>query len=127
MSSPDFDAVSAVMQAYFDGLYHADTARLAPVFHPQAGYVGTTPGQETVLSMPDYFRVVDARTPPSADGQVRRDRVLSIRFGGPALAFVHAEMAMMGRRYTDFLTLTKHEDRWCIVAKVFHFETETKE
>lgn len=41
------------------------------------------------------------------------------------MAFARVEMAMMGRVYTDFLTLVFDRDRWWILAKVFHFDSET--
>lgn len=118
-------AILGLMQTYFDGLYHADTKRLGEIFHPDARYVNTVDGHRTNLSVPEYFALVDARTPPSQTGQVRRDRVLAIQIGGPNMAFARVEMAMMGRVYTDFLTLVFDRDRWWILAKVFHFDSET--
>ncbi len=118
-------AILDLLQAYFDGLYHADTTRLAEIFHPEARYVNTVDGHRANLAVPDYFALVDARIPPSEQGQVRRDRVLAVEIGGPNMAFARVEMAMMGRVYTDFLTLVFDRGRWSITAKVFHFDIET--
>jgi len=53
------------------------------------------------------------------------DRVLAVEIGGPNMACARVEMAMMGRVYTDFLTLVFDRGRWSITAKVFHFDIET--
>ena len=120
----EYEAVLGVIETYADGLYDADAEVLATVFHPDLVYAGTAPGHETVLALSEYLKVVDARTPPSANGEIRRDRIFDVSFGGPAMAFVTAGMSMMGRRYTDFLTLIKTDGQWRIVAKVFHFTPE---
>ncbi len=114
-----FDEVVALMRAYFEGLFRADSALLAEVFHGEARYVNATPGDEMNHDMPTYFGIVDRRTPPAELGDPRDDRIVSITFGGDAIAFVVARMTMMGRDYLDYLTLTRTDGRWRIIAKVF--------
>lgn len=116
-----------LMQGYFDGLYHADPDLLAGIFHPDALYVNTVEEAYVALSLPDYLQVIAEREAPSKTLKQRRDKVLSVEIAGPAMAVVKAEMAMMGRVYTDCLTLTRHQDRWAIIAKIFHYETEMEE
>lgn len=41
-------------------------------------------------------------------------------------ALARVECAIGPRRYTDLLTLLRVDGRWQIIAKVFHFETETE-
>ena len=114
-----FADVADIMTGYFDGLYHADTKRLAKVFHPDARYVNMIEGDYMNKSLSDYFDMVDQRTPPASRGEVRDDRILSIQFGGTRMAFVTASMRMMDHEYLDFLTLTRDQHGWRIMAKVF--------
>lgn len=117
-----YAAVVHVMAEYFDGLYYGDTAWLARVFHPQAHYVSPTEDSLIYRTMTDYFSVVDNRPSPASRGEARNDRIVSIEFGGPALAFVRAECSIGAKFFTDFLTLIRVDDRWQIISKVFHFD-----
>ena len=114
-----FADVADIMSGYFNGLYHADTKRLADVFHPDARYVNMIEGDYMNKSLSEYFDMVEQRTPPASRGEVRADRILSIQFGGPRMAFVTASMTMMDHEYLDFLTLTRDQHGWRIMTKVF--------
>ena len=118
----DFEAVTAAMAVYFDGLHHGDTARLRQVFHPAATYACATGGTLLQLSMADYFGIVDQRPSPASRGQTRQDRIVSIEFAGPVTAFVKAQCVIAPKAFTDFLSFVKLDGRWQIIAKVFHFE-----
>lgn len=115
-------AITAVMQHYFDGLYFGDTEQLGRALHPQARYFTATPGSLLHLDMAQYFPVVEARPAPASTGQARSDRIVSIDFAGPVTALVKAQCAVPPKFFTDFLTMVKVDDRWRIVAKVFHYE-----
>ena len=115
-------AVEAVLTTYFDGLYNSDVARLAEVFHPSAIYATATEGPLLHLTMDQYFPVVAAREAPSARGEARRDRIVSVELAGPVTALARVECAIGPRFFTDLLTLVKVDDRWQIIAKVFHFD-----
>lgn len=123
----DFNDVAEVMEAYFEGLYQADSTLLSSVFHPDARYVNAVEGDYMNYDMPTYFEIVDARDAPSATGQARADKILSIEFGGTQTAFVHANMHMMGREYVDLLTFIRDDDRWQIISKVFSYISISKE
>jgi hypothetical protein len=115
-------AVAQVLSEYFDGLYYSDSTRLSRVFHPQAHYVCPTEEVLVHRTIAEYFRIVDTRPSPASRGEPRADRIVSIEFGGPALAFVRAECSIAPKRFTDFLTLIRTDDRWQIISKVFHFD-----
>jgi len=119
---PRYAELVAVMDDYFDGLYHSDTTRLARVFHPAAKYLCATEGTLTHLDMAAYFPLVDRRPAPASRGEARRDRIVSIAFAGPVTALVTANCAIGPKRFTDLLSFVKLEGRWQIVAKVFHFD-----
>jgi len=126
---PRYADVVETLAVYFDGLHHSDTDRLARVFHPRASYVTATEaeanGEEPLLlTMGEYFPIVERRPSPASRGEARRDRVISVEFAGPVTAFARVECAIAPKRFTDFLTLIKVGGRWQIIAKVFHFDIE---
>ena len=112
----------AVMQDYFDGLYHSDTQRLRRVFHPQALYACATDEPLLVRDMPGYFAVVDQRPSPASRGEPRHDEVLGIEFAGPVTAVVRARCAIAPKHFIDLLTFVKTGGRWQLIAKVFHHQ-----
>lgn len=118
----EFIAICAVMQDYFDGLYHSDTKRLARVFHPKAQYVSATDGALLYRTMGEYFPIVDARPSPASSNEVRADRILSIDFHGPVTARVLAKCAIAEKDFTDCLTFIKLDGRWQVISKVFHHD-----
>lgn len=117
-----FEAVTKVLLTYFDGLYHADTARLSKVFHAEAIYASATGGALVHLDMAEYFAVVDQREPPAARNETRRDEIVSITFAGAETALAIVRCAIGEKHFTDVLTLVRLGGEWCIISKVFHFD-----
>ncbi|MFE8071208.1 nuclear transport factor 2 family protein [Marinobacteraceae bacterium S3BR75-40.1] len=120
------EAILALLETYFEGLHQADSHMLASIFHPHSQYVNAVPEDYRALSFPQYQEVLDQRVSPAQNGERRENRIISIETGGPALAFARVEVTMMGRRYTDFLTLIFNEGRWVIIAKIFHYDRTAK-
>ncbi len=119
-----FNAIVAVLNDYFDGLYFSDTRILRRVFHPGAIYACPTGGTLLQLQMDAYFDLVDKRPAPAGLGQQRQDRIVSIEFAGPVLAIARVECAIAPKRFQDLLTLVHLDGRWQIMSKVFHFEID---
>lgn len=113
--------VIGVLESYFDGLYYADSNKLADVFHSDARYINATEGDYMNYSMPEYFEIVGRRTPPAENGEERSDNITSIEFGTPQMAFAKVSMNMLGRHYLDFLTLIFDNGQWWIMSKVFSY------
>jgi hypothetical protein len=120
--SSSFDAIHAVLQNYFDGLYASDTTILRTVFHPEAIYACATGETLLRLNMEDYFAVVDQRVSPKSLGQARADRIMSIEFAGPVTALARVECTIAPKRFTDLLSLVRLDGRWQIISKVFHYD-----
>ena len=113
--------LTALMERYFDGLHRADSTILRTVFHPELAYVCATPGDELYLNLTDYMARIDAREPPAKRGEPRTGTVLDIAFAGSRLARITARMSMMGRDYTDLLTLVHDGTQWRVIAKIFAY------
>lgn len=122
--NPPFDAVTAVLQDYFEGLYRSDSQILRRVFHPAALYACASDGTLLALNMPDYFAVVDKRPSPASRGDARTDRILSIDFIGPVTALARVQCSILPKHFTDLLTFVLVDGRWQIISKVFHYELE---
>ena len=123
--SPDFQGVTRTLKTYLDGLYHSDTNRLRDALHPQARYVSATGDKLVNLGMDEYFPIVDARPSPANRDDARRDQITEIQFAGHKTAFARLNCAVGDRYFTDFLTLIHVDDRWQIIAKVFHYDLNT--
>ena len=119
---PPFNAVTAVLNDYFDGLYGSDTQLLRRVFHPAALYACASDGKLLTLTMKEYFPIVDQRQSPASRHEVRRDEIISLEFAGPVSAFARVKCAIGPKHFTDFLTLLYLDDRWQIISKVFHYD-----
>jgi len=123
----DMAEVIDVLERYFDGLYHANSKKLASVFHPDARYINTADGDYMNYSMPEYFAVIDQRKSPAEKGEERLDNIISIEFGNARMAFAKVSMTMLGRHYLDFLTLTFDEGQCLIMSKVFSYTQQIQE
>lgn len=117
-----FNEIAAQMQIYFDGLYHSDVSRLRKVFHPDARYVCPTDDPMVRLDMATYFGVVAEREAPAVRQETRADRIDTIRFAGPGMAFVVANCSIGDKHFTDFLSFVKTNREWRIISKVFHYD-----
>lgn len=115
-------AIVDVLQTYFDGLYHSDTARLRRVMHPRAHYVCVTDGTLLYRTMSEYFLVVDARPSPASRNEARADRIIAIEMAGPVTAFARVECAIADKHFVDLLTLVFVDERWQIISKMFHYD-----
>ena len=124
--TPAYNTLVEVLNLYFDGIYHSDTAILRRVFHPSALYASATEGQLLALGMDAYFPIVDKRPSPASKGQARSDRIVSIEFAGPVTAFARVECSIAPKHFTDLLTLVLVDGRWQIISKVFHFELDAQ-
>lgn len=115
----EFDAVTGVLETYFDGLYHADIARLAIAFHPKAIYATADETPLLYRTMDEYFRVVEKRQSPASRTEPRRDVINAIEFAGENTAFARVCCSIGSRDFIDFLTLVRTDGVWQIMAKVF--------
>ncbi len=123
----DIASIVHVLEAYFLGLYHADSKILADVFHPDARYVNMVDDDYMNYSMQEYFAKIDLRTPPACSGTPRAENIMSIELGGERMAFVKLTMTMFGRDYLDFLTLTHDSLGWRVMSKIFTYIPKSKE
>jgi hypothetical protein len=111
------------IQTYFDGLYEGDTAKLAAAFHAQACLYSEKDGALLAVTQDHWYAAVKARVNPAQAGLARGDRIVTIDFAGPKVAFVKVNCQIPPRYFTDYLTLLDLGEGWKIVSKTFHAET----
>jgi hypothetical protein len=126
LSKPSLSALTrleATIQTYFDGLYEGDTGKLAQAFHASAHLYSEKDGALVDVTQEQWHAAVRARVNPAAAGLARGDRLVTIDFAGPKVAFVKVNCQIPPRYFTDYLTLLDLAEGWRIVAKTFHAET----
>ena len=112
--------VKRVIQAYMDGTYQADGAKLESVFAPSAvmnGYLGP----DLLAGTPAPF-IEDMTSHPSMEsqGDAYQAEIESIRIEGNVAAVVVSETGFRGDgTLVDFFHLLKTDDGWHIVSKLF--------
>lgn len=120
--SSDFVKIEMLLQKYFDGIYSSDISKLNEVFHPKAQYVCATSGELTLLTMSEYFNLVQNRQSPLSKNTERKDTILSIDLIGPATALAKVHCLISPKYFTDLLSLIKLNHQWLIINKNFHYE-----
>ncbi|MEM8684078.1 MAG: nuclear transport factor 2 family protein [Pseudomonadota bacterium] len=116
-----FDELHGVIGDYLDGLYDGDVEKLDRVFHPRAIYATADEAEPLYRNMGEYFPVVAERLSPAERDESRNGDIDDIQFAGENTAFARVRTAMLGRDFVDFLSFVREDDRWLIIAKVFHF------
>lgn len=116
----EFGAITGVLETYFDGLYHADIARLGNAFHPNAIYATADETPLLYRTMDEYFPIVAKRESPASRDEPRRDVIESIEFAGENTAFARVRCSIGTKDFIDFLTFVRTDGAWRIMAKIFH-------
>lgn len=114
-------ALRAVTLDYLDGMIYADEAKLRRAFHPQCLLVGHFGGRLEYDPVGVFIDLVK-KEGGLAPGTPYFAEIVSIDIAGD-IAVVKSTNDFLGLRYTDYLTMLKHEDRWCIVNKAFYAHT----
>jgi hypothetical protein len=119
----DLHDIEQVLQTYFDGLYEGDTAKLAAIFHPESHLFSVTDGKLDDLPRAAWFDLIKSRPSAASRDLPRRDWVVQIDRSGPDTAFAKVQCQIPPRYFTDYLTLVKLADGWCVISKTFHTVT----
>lgn len=122
MQNNPIAAIQKQQEQYFDGLYFCDVQLLSDVFHPDAIYINVNEQPVLRLSMAEYFPIVASRISPASKRQTRQDKISSINLINERLAMVHVECVIHPKYFYDALTFVLEDDKWRIIAKVFHYQ-----
>jgi 4-oxalocrotonate tautomerase len=114
--------ITDLMQRYFDGFYKGDVALLKTVFHPSCHLLSARDGSLTDDDMEAVYKRVAGRTAPAANGEINRDRILSIDLANPELALAKVQIAIGQKLFTDYLNCIRIDGEWKIISKVFTYD-----
>ena len=110
----EFESVMALVQNYFDGLFHGEVSKLRTIFHPDATL--KAPGLRR--SLDQWLNAVATRPIPAQQGQPYSFKVLSIEVIKDQ-AMVKLECPLFDHFYVDYLGLLKEDEGWLIVNKMY--------
>jgi hypothetical protein len=107
----------AVARDYLDGMFYADESKLRRAFHPLCLQIGHYRGRLEYDPLDTFVELImegPASTPgTSYNAEIA---VLEVAFD---IAVVKVVDDWLGERYTDYLTMLKHDGKWSIVNKAF--------
>ncbi len=112
----DFEAVTELLNSYFQGLYDGDVDSLREVFHDDAWLKGY--GYRKTRD--EWLEVVANRAIPRDEGMDWNFRILSLDIVDDQ-AMAKLDVPMLTARSVDFLSLLKESDEWKVVNKLFTF------
>jgi len=120
---PDFLALLAIAQAYFDAAYEMDADKFASIFDYSSSVtkVGAD-GNVDVASVEMWLAAVRNMKAPKQLGLERHDEILSI-YVVRDVAVLKLKLQMPPRYFTDMLSCLKVNGSWKIVQKVMTVET----
>lgn len=108
------DAILRIVQAYFEGLHHADVEKLTSIFSPDC--ILKAPGVRRDLSQ--WLELVESRPTPAALGHSFAYEILNIETLGEQ-ALVKVYCPLFGREFIDYLGLLQENGKWLIVNKMY--------
>lgn len=117
-TDPEGDAIDALVQDYFHGMYEGDADRLQRIFHPQCWLFGENRGGCHEFPLSGFIDQISSEPAPKDEGEPFDMHLVSIDRAG-SVAVVKVEVRYQSRRYTDYLTLQKTTKGWSIVNKAF--------
>lgn len=114
MKPNDFDSVTAVIQSYFDGLYHGDVTKLQSIFHHDVCL--KAPGVRRTMAQ--WLMDVENRPIPAQQEQAYGFKILAVDVVQDQ-AMVKVQCPLFEFNYVDFIGLLKEDDHWLIVSKMY--------
>jgi hypothetical protein len=116
MNIDDYQAITQVVQNYYDGMVHGRDDLLQGVFAADAQFQGIRDGTKVQRGLDEFINMV--RNP---DPWMKKDYGMQIEMidqSGP-IGIVKVVDRFRGRSYTDYLSLLKGDEGWRIVNKTF--------
>jgi hypothetical protein len=110
----DFANVTAIVQQYFDGLYHGDITKLSAIFHSDVWL--KAPGNRR--SVKQWLSEVENRPTPKEQERPYMFKLLSLDIVQDQ-AMVKIHCPLFDFNYIDFLGLLKENGQWLIVNKMY--------
>lgn len=118
MYKENIKEIEQVITNYFEGIFFGDADKLASCFVKNAIIYGDINGVPYKKSRDEYIDGVKNRQSPNDLKEVFRMKTIGIDIIGN-ISMVKVHLPMLGYNYYDYLSLTKLNNDWKIVNKVF--------
>ena len=118
-SNSEDEAIAALVDDYFRGIYESDAERLRGIFDPRCWLFGENLNGSHAFPLEGFIEQVGSAPAPKNEGEAFEMQLLSLDRSGP-VAVVKLAVRYQGRHYTDYLTLQKTEGQWKVVGKLFY-------
>ncbi|RSC93713.1 nuclear transport factor 2 family protein [Tenacibaculum singaporense] len=118
MYKENITAIELLITNYFEGIFYGDTQKLQSCFHSNAPIYGDINGADYFKNSEDYIEGVANRQSPNDLKETFNMKIVGVDIMGK-IAMAKLHVPMLGYNYYDYLSLTKIENEWKIVAKVF--------
>jgi hypothetical protein len=110
--------IQALVEQYFQGVYHGNTELLSQLFDPGAQVYGVIDGKPYHKTAADYISGVGNRQSPAELGEPYRMQLLAVEVLGD-IANVRLHSPMLGFDYQLYLSFALRPEGWKIVNKTF--------
>lgn len=118
MYKENITAIELLVTNYFEGIFYGDTQKLQSCFHNNAPIYGDIKGTDYFKNAEAYIEGVANRQSPNDLKESFNMKIIGVDIMGK-IAMAKLHVPMLGYNYYDYLSLTKIENEWKIVAKVF--------
>ncbi|WP_438425686.1 nuclear transport factor 2 family protein [Aquimarina macrocephali] len=118
MYQENIKEIENLITNYFEGIFYGDITKLESCFHKNVYIYGDIKGVDYLKSVNEYIEGVKSRQSPKGLNENLRMKIIGIDIMGKvAMAKLH--VPMLGYNYYDYLSLTKINNDWKIVNKLF--------
>lgn len=110
--------IQKVIENYFYGVFDGNIEKLRKVFHPKALLIGDINGESYFKTLAEYLEGVKDRKSPKELNESFNMKIISLEIlGNNAIAKLN--VPIFGYNYYDLMSLSKINDNWVIVNKLF--------
>ena len=110
----DYEAITDLLNAYFEGLYDGDVNTLRKIFHDDAWLKGN----DYRKSRDEWLDAVATRPVPRTEGMAYNFKIWSLEIVGDQ-AMAKVDVPLLAAHFIDYLGLLKEDGEWKIVNKMF--------
>lgn len=118
MYKENIKEIENLITNYFEGIFEGDISKLETCFDKKAIIYGDIKGVDYIKSITEYIDGVQNRKSPKDLNESFNMKIIGIDIIGK-VAMVKLHVPMLGYNYYDYLSLTKLDNHWKIVNKIF--------
>ncbi|WP_106792730.1 nuclear transport factor 2 family protein [Aquimarina sp. Aq78] len=118
MYQENIKEIESLITNYFEGIFYGDITKLESCFHKNVYIYGDIKGVDYLKSVKEYIEGVKSRQSPRDLNENLKMKIIGIDIMGK-IAMAKLHVPMLGYNYYDYLSLTKINNDWKIVNKLF--------